>query len=109
MLSKYKGTHFVVWINVRVDPHDKFRGFSILNKEFRVEGYSPIVDEMKDLSGQTMKGRFWVVKANEVYRVVPELKRFDDNGKAWFFPVEFCEAFVRPNDYLDYKVLDWEW
>lgn len=102
--KQYSGTRFVVWIRVHTDPHVKMRGFSILDKELRVEGYSPVQDRMQDLRGQQMDGKFWVVPEAEVYRVIPELKRFPVQGKAWFFPIEFCESFVRPYDYLNSKI-----
>lgn len=87
-----------------MDPHSKIRGFSLLNKEFRVEGYGPVFDTMRDFRGETMQGKFWAIKAQEVYRVVPQLRKYDDQGKAWLFPVEFCESFVRPHDFLNYRV-----
>lgn len=69
----------------------------------QVEGYEPVLDVMQDLRGQKMQGRFWVVREEEVMRSIPELKCFAQ-GKAWFFPIEFCESFIRPQDYLQYQV-----
>lgn len=105
-LAQYRGSRFVIWIRVKVDPHAAMRGFSILDREMRVEGYEPVNDTMQDLRGQMMAGKFWVVKEEEVYRVIPELLRFQKLGKAWFFPVEFCDPFVRPQNFLDLKVVD---
>lgn len=104
MFNQYKNTRFEVWIKILVDPHDKQRGFSLQGRELRVIGYEPVKDEMEDLRGNRMEGTFWVVEAKEVYRVIPELKRFKINMKPWFFPVEFCESFVRPDYYLKTQV-----
>jgi hypothetical protein len=103
-LAQYQGSRFVIWIRLKVDPHANLRGFSILDRELRVEGYEPVNDTMQDLRGETMQGKFWVVKEDEVYRVIPELLRFQKYGKAWLFPVEFCDPFVRPYNYLSFKV-----
>lgn len=110
MFKNFEGSNFVVWIRIKTDPHVQMRGFSILNRELRVTGFEPVDDEMIDLRGQKMRGRFWVVPEKEVMRVIPEL-RGHWTGKAWFFPFEFCESFVRPYDYLDYpeKKVDLIW
>lgn len=101
MWKQYLDSRFVVWIRVKADPHDKYRGFSILNRELRVVGYEPVRDVMKDFSGNTMPGIFWVVEEKEVFRAIPELRRFAQS-KSWFFPFEFCESFIRPFNYLDF-------
>jgi hypothetical protein len=106
MYDHYKGTRFDVWIKIIVDPHAPMRGFSILGREMRVVGYSPVDDVMEDFDGNQMPGKFWVVRAEEIYRVIPELKRYPRNTKDWFLPFEFCETFVRPNYYLDAKVIE---
>lgn len=110
--EQYAGSRFVVWIKVAVDPHDKLRGFSILDREMRVSGYSPVEGEMQDLRGEKMLGKFWVVEESEIYRAIPEMKKFPVQNKPWFFPVEFCESFIRPYNYLSFKVketiLPWE-
>jgi hypothetical protein len=93
----------VVWIKIDRDPHAKFRGFSILGRELRVTGYEPVTGEMEDMTGKKMHGRFWVVEASEIYRTMPEMKRFPIRHEAWFIPFEFCESFVRPYYYLDKK------
>ena len=103
MHKNYAGTRFVVWIRVIVDLANAERGFSILGRELRVQGYEPVTDQMVDLKGNRQPGRFWVVEEKEVMRAIPELRRWAQ-GKAWFFPVEFCDSFVRPYDYLNYKV-----
>ena len=105
-MNPYEGTHLATWIKISADPHAKFRGFSIINRELKVLGYDPVEDVMVDLRGETMRGRFWVVEAKEVYRVIPEMKRFTIETKPWFFPVEFCSAFFRPIYYQDKKVID---
>lgn len=102
----YRKSHLVAWVRIMVDPHAQFRGFSIERRELRVMGYDPIQDEMEDLSGNRQPGKFWVVAAIEVYRVIPELRRFKIRNEPWFFPVEFCESFVRPWDYLEGKVIE---
>lgn len=101
-----KQSSLAVWIQITVDPHERYRGFSILNRELRCLGFEPVVDEMRDLSGRTMKGKFWVVEAPEVYRVIPEMKRFPIQEQPWFFPFEFCRSFVQPSDYVSRKALD---
>jgi hypothetical protein len=100
MLDCYKGTRFEGWIRVLVDPFDKLRGFSLKDREFRIMGYEPVQDVMEDMGGNRQPGKFWVVKAEEVYRIAPELKRFPIRMEPWFFPVEFCECFVRPYYYV---------
>lgn len=106
MYGKYKGTRFQVWIRLRADPHDMARGFSIQGRELRCMEYEPVNSVMEDLQGHTQPGTFWVVHAEEVYRVIPELKRFKINLEPWFFPVEFCEAFLRPKDFLNRKQIE---
>lgn len=101
MWKMYGNSMFVVWIRIKADPHVVYRGFSILNRELRVVGYEPVDDVMKDFNGNTMRGTFWVVKEEEVFRAIPELKRYAQSN-SWFFPFEFCESFIRPRDYLDY-------
>ena len=106
MFAKYQGSRFEVWIKVIADPHDLARGFSILGREMRVIGYEPVQDTMEDLKGGRQEGTFWVVDYPEVYRVIPELKRFQIRKKPWFFPVEFCDSFVRPDYYLKTPIKD---
>jgi hypothetical protein len=96
----------VVWIIIRTDPHTNFRGFSILNRELRVKGYEPVYGTMEDLRGTHMNGKFWAVEASEVYRVIPELKRFPIRDEVWFFPFEFCDSLVRPDYYINGKVVE---
>ena len=72
----FQKTHLVVWIQLIADPHVKARGFSILGRELRVKGYEPICSTMEDFRGNPMQGKFWLVEASEVYRVIPEMKKF---------------------------------
>ena len=95
-----KQSSLAVWIRITADPHARFRGFSILNRELRCLGFNPVEDEMRDLTGRTMRGKFWVVSADEVYRALPEMKRFKTQMEPWFFPFEFCQSFVQPADYM---------
>lgn len=106
MFSQYKGTHFIVWVRIRVDPHALLRGFNIEGRELRVMGYEPVQGEMQDSQGHVQPGKFWVVEPAEIFRVIPEFKKIPmpNKDKPWFLPVEFCECFVRPNYYLDAKV-----
>ena len=94
------------WIRVVVDPHASLRGFSILNLEFKSEVRFPIQGEMKDFKGNYMNGMFWVVSEDEVFRVCPRLKTLGITGKPWFFPREFCNAFVRPYYFRRTKLVD---
>jgi hypothetical protein len=104
MFKHFEGSHLVVWIKVQCDPHARPRGFSILGKELRVIGYEPVQDVQKTLDGYEMPGLFWMVPAREVYRVIPQMRRFGLETKPFFFPNEFCEPFVRPANYLDLPV-----
>ena len=107
MFSQYKGTRFVVWVKVIVDPFEKARGFSLKGSEFRVEGYEPVSDTMVDMQGNKMPGTFWVVAEDELFRVVPKMKKATvPQHKPWFFPIEFCEPFLRPNYYMGAKVVN---
>jgi hypothetical protein len=104
VFKKYEKSHFCVWIRIHSDPHAKARGFSIKNRELKVKGFEPVVDEMEDLAGNKMRGTFWIVAAEHVYQAIPELRRFPLNQRDWFFPIEFCEPFIRPA-YYDPKIL----
>ena len=96
----------VVWIKIAADPHAKLRGFSILGRELRVQGYEPIYGTMEDFRGSQMHGKFWVVEASEVYRVIPEMQKFSIREEVWFFPFEFCDSLVRPDYYLKGQVVN---
>ena len=106
MYGRYKGTRFEVWILLKEDPFELARGFSIKGRELRCMEYEPVHDVMQDMQGHTQPGTFWVVKAEEVYRVIPEMKRFPIQMKPWFFPFEFCQTFIRPKNYLQGKVVE---
>ncbi len=105
LYKHFARTRMQVWIQICQDPHAGFRGFSILNRELRVVGYEPIHSVMEDLRGQKMRGKFWVVKASEVYRVMPEMRKFPIRDEDWFFPFEFCNSLVRPDYYLEGTVI----
>jgi hypothetical protein len=106
LYKHFSRTRMVVWIQVFKDPHANFRGFSIRGRELRVQGYEPIFGEMEDLTGKRMQGKFWVVEAKEVYRAIPEMRRFPIRMEAWFFPFEFCDSLVRPDYYLQGTVVN---
>jgi len=102
--KQYRGTRMTLWIQVHSDPHHAMRGFSIQGRELRVLGYEAVQEEMEDLRGEKMRGKFWPVAEGEVFRAIPELKRFGAKGKPWLFPIEFCDVFVRPQSYSEDKV-----
>lgn len=94
------------WIQIIVDPHATIRGFSIKGLEFKSEVRMPVQGEMKDFTGKTMQGEFWVVEEDEVFRVCPRLRRLGAFGKPWFFPREFCNAFFRPYYFRRSKIVE---
>lgn len=96
MLESFVGTDFCTWIKVTADPHAKARGFSILGLEFRALGYGPIEDAMQGIDKAVMVTKVWAILEAEVFRVEPRLKRYGATGKPWYFPIEFCQPFVRP-------------
>ena len=106
----FENTRFDLWIKVAVDPIEIARGFSIVGREMRVIGYSPVEDEMVDNRGRTMRGKCWQVRPDEVFRVIPELLHMNYTQqyktKPWSFPVELCETFPRPRNFLESKVRD---
>lgn len=108
LFKQYEGSRFVVWVKIKFDPHSHIRGFSIAGRELRVIGYEPVHGEMQDPQGNVQPGKFWAVSPAEIFRVIPEMKRIQmkDKDKTWFLPFEFCESFIRPNYYLDAKVVD---
>ena len=109
MYSQYKGSRFEIWIKLRADPHDLTRGFSIEGRELKTMVYEPVKNVMEDMQGHTQPGTFWVVSADEVYRVIPEMKKFPIRMEPWFFPIEFCEAFPRPKGFLQKKIRELNW
>ena len=106
----FENTRFDLWIRVAIDPIEIARGFSIVGREMRVIGYAPVEDEMLDNRGRKMFGKFWQVRATEVFRAIPELRQMDygqrHQDKPWLFPVELCETFPRPRNFLESKVTD---
>ena len=89
---------WVGWIRILTDPYETTRGFSLANLEFKTKTASVVEDEMYGtLPGDknTQSGKFWVVTEDELMRRCPQMQAFAQ-GADWFFPVEFCDAFVRP-------------
>lgn len=107
--KQFRNSRMEVWIKIIADPHAKTRGFSILGRELRVLGYEPVHDTMEDFRGNRMPGKFWVVRASEVYRVIPEMGKFPIRDEAWFFPFEFCDSLIRPDYYLTSKIVEHTW
>lgn len=110
MLDNLKGTRLDAWIKVIVDPFARQRGFSLVGKEFKCMEYSPSEQEVIDSKGVRIVMRSWAVHQQEMFRVAPELFKSaygqQHGDKPWMFPVEFCETFVRPKNYLTFKVLE---
>lgn len=96
--ENFRNTHFVTWVRIAADPHARWRGFSILDREFRALGYNPVEKEMVALDGKKQVGMFWLVHEREFYRVCPEMLKIQHpQNEVWVLPVEFCQPFVRPN------------
>lgn len=89
---------WVNWVRILIDPNEKTRGFSLANLEFKTKTAEIVEDEMYGtLPGDDnrQRGKFWVVTEDELMSRCPQMKAFAQ-GDDWFFPVEFCDAFVRP-------------
>lgn len=89
---------WVNWIRILIDPNETTRGFSLANLEFKTKTATVVEDEMYGtLPGDThtQPGKFWVVTEDELMRRCPQMQAFAQ-GNDWFFPVEFCDSFVRP-------------
>ncbi len=89
---------WVNWVRILVDPNETTRGFSLANLEFKTKTAAAVEDEMYGtLPGDknTQTGKFWVVTEDELMRRCPQMQAFAQ-GADWFFPVEFCDVFVRP-------------
>ena len=89
---------WIMWVRILTDPHKETRGFSLENLEFKAKQADPVDDEMYGTlpgDGHTQYGKFWVVSEEELMRVCPQMQAYAQ-GKDWFFPVEFCDSFVRP-------------
>ena len=96
------------WIHVLDDPNASVRGFSLAGLEFRTKLPDPVTDKMYGTlpgDNNTQNGKFWVVTEEELMRVCSEMQKFAQ-GKDWFFPVEFCNAFVRPQGVLPVPTRD---
>ncbi len=89
---------WVQWIRILTDPNETTRGFSLVNLEFKTKTGEIVEDEMRGtLPGDrnTQRGKFWVVTENELMLRCPQMQAFAQ-GEDWFFPVEFCDPFWRP-------------
>lgn len=89
---------WVNWVRILTDPNETTRGFSLANLEFKTKTAEAVEDEMYGtLPGDqnTQQGKFWVVTEDELMQRCPQMKAFA-RGEDWFFPVEFCDSFVRP-------------
>ncbi len=89
---------WIRWIRILTDPHSEARGFSLANLEFKARDVEPVEDEMYGTipgDNHTQQGKFWVVTEEELMYRCPSMAPFAQ-GRDWFFPVEFCDAFVRP-------------
>lgn len=89
---------WIRWIRVLVDPSEQVRGFSLEGLEFSCQKAEPVEDEMYGTlpgDGHRQRGKFWVVSEEELMRVCPAMEPFAKQAD-WFFPVEFCDAFIRP-------------
>lgn len=110
MWESLKGSDFDLWLKVRIDPIAKQRGFSIVGREMRCLQVVAVEGEMVDPYGVKFPGKFWPVAVSEVFRVIPELRHLPygqkHQDKPWLFPVEFCEVFPRPKNYLQQQVRD---
>jgi hypothetical protein len=89
---------WVNWVRILTDPNETTRGFSLANLEFKTKTAEEVEDEMYGtLPGDDnrQRGKFWVVTEEELMRRCPQMQAFAQ-GTDWFFPVEFCDSFVRP-------------
>ena len=89
---------WIRWIRILHDPNETVRGFSLANLEFKTKGVEAVEDEMYGTlpgDSNTQQGKFWVVTEDELMRRCPSMQAFAQ-GEDWFFPVEFCDSFVRP-------------
>jgi hypothetical protein len=89
---------WVNWIRILVDPNEATRGFSLADLEFKTKTATSVEDEMYGTlpgDANTQRGKFWVVTEDELMRRCPQMQAFAQ-GADWFFPVEFCDDFVRP-------------
>lgn len=89
---------WVQWIRILHDPNEAVRGFSLENLEFQTKTAEAVEDEMYGTlpgDANTQRGKFWIVAENELMRRCPQMQAFAQ-GEDWFFPVEFCDAFIRP-------------
>ncbi len=89
---------WVQWVRILVDPSETVRGFSLSNLEFKTKTGQIVEDEMYGTlpgDANTQRGKFWVVTEDELIRRCPQMQTFA-RGEDWFFPVEFCDPFWRP-------------
>ena len=89
---------WVQWVRILVDPNETTRGFSLVNLEFKTKTGEIVEDEMYGTlpgDANTQRGKFWVVTEDELMKRCPQMQAFAQ-GEDWFFPVEFCDPFWRP-------------
>lgn len=90
---------WIRWIRILHDPNETVRGFTLANLEFKTKTAEVVEDEMYGTlpgDSNTQQGKFWVVTEDELMRRCPSMQAFAQ-GADWFFPVEFCDSFVRPH------------
>ena len=93
-----RGRDWIRWIRVLYDPSEKQRVFSLAGLEFKPRYAEAVEGEMRGTlpgDNHTQPGKFWVIAEDELMRVCPKMASFAQ-GEDWFFPVEFCDAFMRP-------------
>jgi hypothetical protein len=106
---------FCLWAKVAVDEFEKYRGFSILGREFVVYGGKAVKNTVIcTVDNRKMEGIFYPVAEEEWLRVVPEMIYSNNRSKFWFLPVEFCLKFTRPKynkpqSYAAYGLENEEW
>lgn len=74
------------------------RGYSLVDREFRLKFSEPIETEAEWLDGTVLKEKYYVVELKEYMRVVPEAAR--ENHK-WtqhvLFPIHLCHRSFKPS------------
>ncbi len=90
-------SRFCLWIKIVTDPFVRYRGFSLLSREFIVFNSKPVKHTvMCTIDRKKMSGIFYPVAEEEWLRVVPEMHNSPHRSRYWFVPIEFCLKFIRP-------------
>lgn len=90
-------TRFCTWVKITVDLYARYRGFSILGREFIVYGGKAVRHKVTcTIDNKDMEGTFYPVAEEEWLRVVPEMVYSNSRSKFWFIPTEFASKFTRP-------------